>query len=50
MGDFLMGSSAALFTPTLALGVGGLACMVGVLVAAGTQRGFLAYDSDLPVP
>lgn len=50
MGDFVMGSTAALLTPTLALGAGGLACMVGVLVAGGTQRRFLAYDSDDPVP
>jgi MFS family permease len=50
MGDFVMGSTAALFTPALALGAGGLACMVGVLVASGSQRGFLAYDSDHPVP
>ncbi len=50
MGDFLMGSTAALFTPTLALAAGGLACMAGVLVAAGSQRGFLEYDSDHPVP
>jgi hypothetical protein len=50
LGDFVMGSTAALFTPALALGAGGLACMVGVLVASGSQRGFLAYDSDHPVP
>lgn len=50
MGDFVMGSTAALLTPALALGAGGLACMVGVLLASGTQRRFLAYDSDDPVP
>ncbi len=50
MGDFVMGSSAALFTPTIALAAGGLACMVGVLVASGLQPGFLAYDSAHPVP
>jgi transmembrane secretion effector len=50
MGDFLMGSGAALFTPALALGAGGLACMIGVLVASGSQRGFLAYDADDPIP
>ena len=50
MGDFLMGSTAALFTPTLALAAGGLACMAGVLIAAARQPGFLAYDSDHPVP
>ena len=50
MGDFVMGSTAALFTPALALGAGGIACMVGVVLASGTQRGFLAYDADHPVP
>jgi len=49
MGDFMMGSTAALFTPALALGAGGLACMVGVLVANGAEKGFRAYDSDHPV-
>ncbi|MDP9319444.1 MAG: MFS transporter, partial [Actinomycetota bacterium] len=42
MGDFVMGSTAALFTPALALGAGGIACMAGVVLASGTQRGFLA--------
>jgi Transmembrane secretion effector len=50
MGDFVMGSTAALFTPALALGAGGIACMAGVVLASGTQRGFLAYDADHPVP
>jgi hypothetical protein len=30
--------------------LGGAACMVGVLVAAFTQRGFLAYDARDPKP
>lgn len=50
LGDFVMGSSAALLTPTLALGLGGLACMVGVLLSTGRERGFLAYDAASPVP
>lgn len=50
MGDFVMGSTAALLTPMVALGLGGLACMVGVLVSTGKERRFLAYDADAPVP
>lgn len=50
MGDFLMGSTAALATPTLALGAGGLACIVGVLVASGRERHFLSYDAAHPAP
>ncbi|MGI8577413.1 MAG: MFS transporter [Nocardioidaceae bacterium] len=50
MGDFLMGSTAALATPTIALGGGGLACLVGVLVAASRERHFLGYDGAHPAP
>jgi MFS family permease len=50
MGDFVAGSSAALFTPTIALAAGGLACIAGVAIASAHERGFLAYDGTDPVP
>jgi MFS family permease len=50
MGDFVAGSTAALFTPTIALAAGGVACIVGVLVASASERRFLAYDRDDPTP
>jgi transmembrane secretion effector len=50
MGDFVSGSTAALTTPTIALAVGGLACVAGVVAFSGWQRGFLAYDGARPVP
>lgn len=50
MGDFVMGSSAALLTPMLALGLGGLACTAGVLISSSKERGFLAYDAAHPIP
>ncbi|MDX6296969.1 MAG: hypothetical protein QOI51_826 [Nocardioidaceae bacterium] len=49
LGDFVMGTTAAVFTPTLALGAGGIGCMCGVVLAAAGQRGFLEYDSAYPV-
>jgi hypothetical protein len=49
MGDFLAGSTASLTTPTIALAGGGIACILGVVVASWWQRGFLAYDSADPV-
>ena len=49
MGDFVAGSTAALATPTIALAVGGVACIVGVAVASSRQRGFLAYDAARPI-
>lgn len=50
MGDFVMGSTAALLTPMVALGLGGLACMIGVLLSTGKERRFLAYDAAAPTP
>jgi MFS family permease len=50
MGDFVAGSTAALFTPTIALAAGGIACIVGVLVASAREPGFLEYDSTHPTP
>jgi hypothetical protein len=50
MGDFVAGTTAALLTPTLALAIGGAACIAGVLIACSLQRGFLGYDSRYPEP
>jgi MFS family permease len=50
MGDFVSGSTAAIFTPTIALAAGGLACMTAVLLASAHERGFLVYDARDPVP
>lgn len=50
MGDFVAGSTAALLTPTIALALGGFACIVGVLVSCAWQPGFLRYDARHPVP
>jgi hypothetical protein len=49
-GDFVVGSAAALFGEQNALLLGGAACIVGVLLAALTQPGFLAYDARDPTP
>ena len=49
LGDFVAGSTAALLTPTLALAAGGLACMLGVVVACSLERPFLRYDARRPV-
>jgi hypothetical protein len=50
MGDFVAGSTAALATPTIALAGGGLACIVGVLIASTRERHFASYDALHPVP
>ncbi len=49
MGDFVAGSAAALTTPTIALAAGGLACMVGVVIASARERDFARYDALDPV-
>ena len=49
-GDFLAGSVASGVGERVALLVGGLACVVGVLTASVLQRRFLAYDARHPVP
>jgi hypothetical protein len=49
-GDFLAGSVASGVGERLALVLGGLACIVGVLVAVSVQRRFLAYDATEPTP
>ncbi|MGH3316936.1 MAG: MFS transporter [Nocardioidaceae bacterium] len=50
LGDFVVGSLAAATTEQVALLLGGAACVVGVLVAALTQRGFVRYDATDPRP
>ena len=37
-------------TERIALVLGGLACIVGVLVAVACQRSFLSYDARHPTP
>ena len=49
-GDFLLGSLGEATSERLALVLGGLACVVGVLVAVAVQRSFLAYDARHPTP
>jgi MFS family permease len=49
-GDFMAGSVASLVGERLALVLGGLACIAGVLVACAAQRRFLAYDAERPTP
>jgi MFS family permease len=49
-GDFLAGSVASSVGERLALVLGGLACIVGVLTAVSLQRSFLRYDARHPEP
>lgn len=49
LGDFLAGSTADLFTPTVAVVGGGLACIAAISLIALFQRGFLHYDARRPV-
>jgi MFS family permease len=49
-GDFLAGSFATATSERLALLVGGLACVCGVLVTAAVQRSILSYDAEHPEP
>jgi ENTS family enterobactin (siderophore) exporter len=48
-GDFLAGSVASGVGERLALLLGGLACIVGVLTASALQRRFLGYDARHPL-
>ena len=50
MGDFVAGSMAALTTPTIALAVGGFACVAGVMIAMTREPDFASYDSHHPHP
>ena len=49
-GDFLAGSVASVTGERVALVLGGLACVVGVLTASTLSRRFLAYDARRPSP
>jgi MFS family permease len=49
-GDFLAGSVASSVGERLALLLGGLACVVGVLTASALSRRFLEYDARHPTP
>jgi MFS family permease len=49
-GDFLLGSVGEAAGERVALVLGGLACIVGVLVAVTLQRSFLSYDARHPQP
>lgn len=49
-GDFLAGSVASAVGERLALVLGGLACIAGVLLACLAQRSFLRYDAEHPAP
>lgn len=49
-GDFVAGSVASGVGERVALVLGGLACIVGVLTASALSRRFLAYDAAHPTP
>jgi MFS family permease len=49
-GDVLAGSVASGLGERLALLLGGLACIAGVLTASALQRRFLGYDARHPAP
>jgi MFS family permease len=49
-GDFLAGTVASGLGERLALVLGGLACILGVLTASALSRRFLRYDSHHPTP
>jgi MFS family permease len=50
LGDFVSGSVASLTTERLAIIVGGLACIAGVVLLGLRYRGFARYDARHPVP
>ncbi len=49
-GDFLAGSTGELLGERVALVLGGLACVAGVLLAVLRWPGFLEYDARYPTP
>ena len=49
-GDFVAGSVATGVGDRLALVLGGVACLAGVLLAVVGQRRFLRYDAEHPTP
>lgn len=50
LGELLSGTVAGLWTEWGALVLGGVACIIAMLLLARTQRGFLAYDARDPRP
>lgn len=50
LGDFVIGSLAALTGEQWAMTIGGLLCIAGTLAAVAGQRRFLSYDSRSPTP
>ena len=50
LGDFAMGSLGDAVGEATAMMVGGVACVLGVVLAVAAQRRFLAYDSRHPSP
>lgn len=50
LGDFVIGSLAAAVGEQRAMVIGGVACVVGVLLAVWRSRQFLAYDDRQPTP
>lgn len=50
LGDFVMGSLAAVSGEERAMMIGGILCILGVLVALTVQRRFLRYDAREPTP
>ena len=49
-GDFLAGTTGELLGERVALVLGGLACVAGVLLAVLRWPGFLEYDARYPTP
>ncbi|MGZ4535480.1 MAG: MFS transporter [Nocardioidaceae bacterium] len=49
-GDFVAGTVASATGERVALVLGGLACIAGVLLAVAAQRRFLRYDARHPAP
>jgi MFS family permease len=49
LGDFLAGSAADVFSPTVAIVGGGLACIAAITLIGLFQRSFVSYDSGRPV-
>jgi hypothetical protein len=50
LGDFLIGSLAAVVGDSWAMVYGGLACVAALALAVAAQRSFLAYDARAPRP
>ncbi len=50
LGDLVLGGLSEVTTEALAAVLGGLACVVVVVLLALRERGFWAYDARHPVP